>query len=162
MKLIALCSLLLLVSGCNSVDQKAVNSYIKAGNASLQGSVSYKGSGLFPRKQMYWVAKIDGNAVKEAGYFRAYPLSPGVHSITVGGGLFQGHVDSQETLGGEAELSLDGKSGHKYEVRGDVIERQISIYIFDLTANQTVTEQVRPVVHAETHKNPIFIPIIVP
>ncbi|MEO6874118.1 MAG: hypothetical protein ABI222_04785 [Opitutaceae bacterium] len=111
---------------------------------------------------MYWVAKIDGEVAKEPGYFRAYSLSPGLRSIVVGGALFQGHLGSHDTLGGEAEFNFEAKSGHKYEVRGDVIDQQLSIYIFDLTANLAATPSVQPAVHAEKHKDPILIPIPVP
>ncbi len=162
MRLTACALFLLLVSGCNSVNQQAVNSYIETGNASIQGSTSLKGSGLFPRKQMYWVSKIDGEAVKAPGHFRAYSLSPGVRSIVAGGGLFQGHLGSHDTLGGEAEFSLDAKLGHKYEVRGDVVDQQLSIYIFDLTAKLAATPSFRPAVHAENHKDPMLILIPVP
>ncbi|ACB75882.1 hypothetical protein [Opitutus terrae] len=157
MKLLVCGVSVLLVCGCNSVNQQAVNSFIDAGNASIQGSTSLKGSGLFPRKQMYWVAKIDGEAVKAPGYFRAYALSPGQRSVVAGGGLFQGHLGSHDTLGGEAEFSLEAKPGHKYEVRGDVIDQQLSIHIFDLTTNLAATPSVQPAVHAEKHKDPILI-----
>ena len=108
---------------------------------------------------MYWVAKVDDQDVKERGYFRAYQLSPGAHSVVVGGGLIQGHLGSHDTLGAEADVKLDASSGHKYEVRGDIVDQQISIYIFDLTANIPATTRVCPAVHAETHKDPIFVPI---
>jgi len=159
MRLLVCALTVLLVSGCNSVDQQAVNSYVQAGNASIQGSTSLKGSGLFPRKQTYWVAKIDGEVVKTPGYFRAYSLSPGLRSIVAGGGLFQGHLGSHDTLGGEADFSLDARAGHKYEVRGDVSDQHLSIYIFDLTTNLPATSSVHPAVHTEEHKDPILIPI---
>jgi len=159
MRYIVLYSLFLLLFGCRSVDRQAVNSYVDSGKVSIQGSVSYKGSGLFPKKQTYWIRKIDGEPVKEPGHSKAFPLSPGVHSIVVGGFLFQGHMGEHETLVGEAALSLDGKAGHIYEVRGDVGAQQLAIYIFDITENRTATEPVKAAVHATTHNDPIFVPI---
>jgi hypothetical protein len=108
---------------------------------------------------MYWVAKIDGEAAKQPGCFRAYSLSPGVRSIVVGGGLFQGHLGSHNTLDGEAEFTLEAKAGHKYEVRGDVTDQQLSIYIFDLTTNLAATTSIQPTVHTEKYEDPILIPI---
>lgn len=162
MKLLACVLFSLLVCGCNSVNQQEVNAYIDAGNASIQGSASLKGSGLFPRKQTYWVGKIDGEAPKKPGNFRAFPLLPGVHSIVARGGLFQARLGSHDTLGGEAELRFDAKPGHRYEVRGDITDHKLSIYIFDLTANLAATASEQPAVHAETHKDPILIFVPLP
>jgi len=65
-------------------------------------------------------------------------------------------------LGGEAEFTVDAKAGHKYEVRGEVSEAQLSLWIFDLTANAMATGSMRPAVHTENHRDPILIPIPLP
>jgi hypothetical protein len=160
MKFPLLVPLLLAVSGCNSVNKEAADQIIVSGDASIQRSQDYKGSGFYPKKHMFGVARIDGNVPSDPNHLRVYSLSPGTHQITAVAVAFEGHTGHYDTKIGQAVVTLEALAKHKYEIRGSTSDNSFSIFIFDLTANVTATAEVQTdAVRKESKDVPLQISI---
>jgi len=163
-KLLPVVSLLLVsvLAACHHVAPPAVAPPAGAGQASLQGSMNSEGSDLLPNFLYLWAVEIDGLPAKGTGHPRIIPLSPGPHAIKLGGFYTHFHLDSNDALGGTARLDLDAKPGHCFEIRGDVFEQQMSVYIFDLTDQVAATPRVLAEVRGHAHDDPPHIPPLAP
>lgn len=152
---IVLCTLL---SACNSVDHRAAGAIVSRGAASIQGSLVKSDMSVYgPKRTMFWVTHIDGESVKERGYFRVYEARPGRRIVGVGGGSVQGQFAGTKSLGGESELAFTVQAGHQYEIRGTVSGTTVSLFVFDLTAGVVVSDATAVEGHIEEHKLPILI-----
>jgi len=152
-----------LFTACNSVDHKAADAIVSRGGASIQGSVVTSDVSIYgPKRTMFWVTQIDGEPVKERGYFRVYELRPGRRVVGVGGGSVQGQFAGTKSLGGESAVTFIPEVGHQYEIRGTVVGTTVSLFIFDLKAGVTVSDTAAVQGHAEEHKLPVLILIPIP
>ena len=152
-----------LLTACNSVDHQAADAIISRGAASIQGSVVKSDMSMYgPKKTMFWVTQIDGEPVKERGYFRIYELHPGRRVVGVGGGSVHGEFAGTKSLGGESAVIFTAEAGHQYEIRGAVSGTTISLFIFDLKAGAAVSDTAAVQGHSEERKLPVLILVPIP
>ena len=151
------------LTACNSVDHHAADAIVARGAASVQGSEIEGDLSLYGRRRiMFWVTHIDGEEVKEHGYFRVYEVPPGRRTIGVGGGAVKGQFAGTKSLGGESAVNFTAETGHKYEIRGTVSESSVSLFVFDLTTGVPASDTATVDAHASERKLPILILIPIP
>jgi len=126
------------VTSCNTIDYEKANAIARAGGASIQG-LQFKDGGA---KHVFSLIYIDGKPVEKPGIPMVYEIATGERSVGVLGEALVSWLGNSKSLGGQAEIKFTAKAGHKYEIRGTIANRKVTLYIFDLTDGKAVSDAV--------------------